>query len=107
MRLLVVEDDPVLGEVVRRGMHEEGHSVVVIPLTPREFSLLHYLMSRHGDVVTRSDIIDHVWDTHLDPLSNVVDVHIAQLRRKVGNGGGAAIETVRGVGYRFDARSAR
>ena len=75
---------------------------VVIPLTAREFSLLHYLMSRIGEVVTRTDIIEHVWDTHLDPMSNVVDVHIAQLRRKLtGDGPGAPIATVRGVGYRF------
>ena len=75
---------------------------IVIPLTAREFALLHYLMARTGEVVTRSDIIEHVWDAHLDPMSNVVDVHVAQLRRKLSSRQGAvSIETVRGVGYRF------
>ena len=84
--------------------HRVTSDTVVIPLTAREFSLLHFLMSRSGEVVSRSDIIDHVWDAHLDPMSNVVDVHVAQLRRKLASHHGEApIETIRGVGYRFGA----
>ncbi len=98
------------GNPVLRGLHIEldpaGHRVtcagVVTPLTAREFALLHYLMSRADETVSRSDIIDHVWDAHLDPMSNVVDVHIAQLRRKLSTRDSEApISTIRGVGYRF------
>jgi len=70
-----------------------------VPLTAREFSLLDYLVRRAGEVVTRSDLIDHVWDGDYDGLSNVVDVHVGNLRRKLGEPD--PIETVRGVGYRM------
>ena len=87
------------------GAHRVTVDGIVIPLTAREFSLLHYLMSRMDEVVSRSDIIDHVWDAHLDPMSNVVDVHIAQLRRKLSTKNKTVtIDTVRGVGYRFGDR---
>jgi DNA-binding response OmpR family regulator len=72
----------------------------LIPLTAREFALLHYLMVRGGEVVTRTDLLEHVWDAHYDGLSNVVDVHVASLRRKLGRPGEPLpLETVRGVGY--------
>ncbi len=77
---------------------------IVVPLTSREFSLLEYLMSRPTDVVSRTDLLEHVWDANYDGMSNVVDVHIANLRRKLaGPGGTATIETVRGAGYRLCA----
>ncbi|MFN0092450.1 MAG: winged helix-turn-helix domain-containing protein [Acidimicrobiales bacterium] len=87
--------DPASHRVWRRG--------VVAPLTAREFALLHYLMARAGEVVTRSELLEHVWDANYDGLSNVVDVHVANLRRKLEDGGGEdqLIETVRGVGYRI------
>ncbi len=72
-----------------------------LPLTAREFSLLDYLARRVSSVVTRSDLIDHVWDGDYDGLSNVVDVHVGNLRRKLGTP--EMIETVRGVGYRMRA----
>jgi DNA-binding response OmpR family regulator len=75
---------------------------VIIPLTAREFSLLHYMLSRKGEVLTRSDILEHVWDTYYDGFSNVVDVHVASLRRKLDlPGSPAPIETLRGAGYRI------
>ncbi len=74
---------------------------VQVPLTAREFALLHYLLDRAGDVVPRSDLLDAVWDANYDGLSNVVDVHVANLRRKLAvPGSSPPIETVRGVGYR-------
>jgi two-component system OmpR family response regulator len=75
---------------------------VLIPLTPREFALLHYLMARPGEVVSRTDILEHVWDAHYSGLSNVVDVHMASLRRKLDMPGiPAPIDTIRGIGYRL------
>jgi DNA-binding response OmpR family regulator len=86
--------DPAAHSVQRGG--------VTVPLTAREFSLLHYLMDREGEVVSRTDLLEAVWDAHYDGLSNVVDVHVANLRRKLElPGRPAPIETVRGVGYRI------
>ncbi len=87
--------------------HTVFRGAIMIPLTPKEFSLLDYLLRRPGVVCTREDLLEHVWDAHYDGLSNVVDVHVANLRRKLelpGAGSapvGVAIETVRGVGYRM------
>ncbi len=75
---------------------------VMVPLTPREFSLLEYLMRRMGEVCPREELLEHVWDAHYDGLSNVVDVHVANLRRKLDVPGETnPVETVRGVGYRI------
>lgn len=74
---------------------------ITIPLTAREFALLHFLAQRAGEVVSRTELYDHVWDGDYDGLSNTVDVHIANLRRKLGSP--ALIETVRGAGYRVPA----
>jgi two-component system OmpR family response regulator len=76
---------------------------ITIPLTAREFSLLEYLVRRRGQVVSRTELLEHVWDANYDGLSNVVDVHVANLRRKLHlPGGGDPIETVRGAGYRVE-----
>jgi DNA-binding response OmpR family regulator len=81
--------------------HTVRRAGVVVPLTAREFALLHYLLDRQGAVVTRSELLDAVWDANYDGMSNVVDVHMANLRRKLDlPGDPAPIETVRGVGYR-------
>jgi two-component system OmpR family response regulator len=83
-------------------VHRVWRGDVLIPLTPREFALLHFLMAREGEVVSRTACIDHVWDSHYDGLSNVVDVHVATLRRKLDTPDRPSlIETVRGVGYRL------
>jgi len=75
-----------------------------LALTAKEFALLEYLVRRAGDVVTRSDIAEHVWDDHYDPVSNVVDVYIQRLRRKLDRPGmEPLIRTRRGEGYQFVA----
>ncbi len=73
----------------------------LVELTPREFSVVEYLMRREGEVVPKSEILEHVWDFAFDGGDNVVEVHVSALRRKLGS---AAIETVRGAGYRMGAR---
>ena len=73
-------------------------------LTAKEYALLEYLARRAGEVVSRSDIAEHVWDEHYDPLSNVVDVYIQRLRRKIEEAGcDPPIRTRRGEGYQLIA----
>ena len=75
-----------------------------LSLTAKEYALLEYLARRAGDVVSRADISEHVWDEHYDPLSNVVDVYIQRLRRKLDHAGrGSLIRTRRGEGYQLTA----
>ena len=82
--------------------HTVFRGAILVPLTAREFSLLEYLMRHAGTVCRREDLLEHVWDAHYDGLSNVVDVHIANLRRKLDVPGlDDPIQTVRGVGYRM------
>ena len=70
-------------------------------LTAKEYALLEYLVRRAGDVVSRADIAEHVWDDHYDPLSNVVDVYVQRLRRKIDSGSESLIRTRRGEGYQL------
>ncbi|KAA0581471.1 response regulator transcription factor [Azospirillum sp. B21] len=71
-----------------------------IDLLPREFSLLEYLMRNAGSVVTRTMMLENVWDYHFDPQTNVIDVHIARLRQKIDKDFPTPlIHTVRGAGY--------
>lgn len=71
-----------------------------LELSPREFALLEFLLLHKGEVVTRTQIMDHVWDFEFDGTSNVVDVYIRYLREKVDRPFGVhSIETIRGVGY--------
>jgi DNA-binding response OmpR family regulator len=75
-----------------------------VTLTPREFGLLHFLMRHRGDVVSKSDILQSVWDANYEGDDNVVEVYVGYLRRKVDQPfGRRAIETVRGMGYRLAA----
>ena len=81
-----------------------GHTVTrssqVIPLQPREFRLLEYLMKNAGQVVTRTMLLENVWDYHFDPQTNVIDVHVSRLRAKIDKGfGEPLLHTVRGAGY--------
>ena len=72
-----------------------------IDLQPREFRLLEYLVRHRGQVVTRSMLLEGVWDCHFDPGTNVIDVHVSRLRKKLDEGGaGNLVQTVRGTGYR-------
>ncbi|MEP9379757.1 response regulator transcription factor [Aquabacter sp. CN5-332] len=71
-----------------------------IPLQPREFRLLEYLMRHAGQVVTRTMLLENVWDYHFDPQTNVIDVHVSRLRSKIDKGFDVPlIHTVRGAGY--------
>ena len=89
-------DDLVLD--LRRRRAQRGRRT--IELSPKEFSLLEYLMRNDGRVVTRTQILDHLWGYDYDSESNLVDVYVAYLRRKVDKGEERSlIRTVRGVGY--------
>jgi DNA-binding response OmpR family regulator len=84
-----------------RQVRVRGQSVA---LTAKEYALIEYLARRAGDVVTRADIAEHVWDEHYDPLSNVVDVYVQRLRRKLDQPGSESlITTRRGEGYQVAA----
>jgi DNA-binding response OmpR family regulator len=106
--------------LVRRGFHKGGAKVAYadleldrhrrrvsrgkesIPLTSKEFALLELILLRAPDAVTRSEIVEHVWDCHFDSESNLVEVYINRLRQKVDqNRSAKLIHTVRGVGYRL------
>jgi DNA-binding response OmpR family regulator len=84
--------------------HEAQRSGRVIELTAKEFALLEFLMRHPGHVLTRTQIVDHVWRYDFDALSNVVDIYIHYLRDKIDRGfPHPLIKTVRGVGYRIEA----
>jgi two-component system, OmpR family, response regulator len=77
-----------------------------IELTPREFALLEHLMRSPGRVLTRVQICEQVWDYHFDPGTNLVDVYVQRLRKKIdGASSVKLIETIRGVGYRINISS--
>jgi two-component system copper resistance phosphate regulon response regulator CusR len=72
----------------------------LVQLTTKEYTLLEYLLRRQGEVVGRADIAEHVWDDSFDPMSNLIEVYIQRLRRKIDEGGSAKlIQTRRGAGY--------
>jgi two-component system OmpR family response regulator len=84
-------------DLLTREVRRAGHAV---ELLPREYRLLEYLMRHPGRVVTRTMLFEEVWGYHYDPQTNVIDVHIGRLRRKLEEGGLAQlIHTVRGSGY--------
>jgi len=96
LRVADLEMD-LLKRTVRRGS-------VNIELKAREFALLEFLMRNAGRVVTRTMILESVWDYHFDPQTNVIDVHISRLRQKIDRDFGAPlIKTVRGAGYSLQA----
>src|SRR5579875_638594 len=85
-------------DLLSRTVRRAGH---VIDLQPREFRLLEYLMRHAGQVVTRTMLLENVWDFHFDPRTNVVETHISRLRSKIDKGfEPELIQTVRGAGYR-------
>lgn len=88
-------------DLLARTVHRGGKR---IDLQPREFRLLEYLMRHAGQVVTRTMLLEKVWDYHFDPQTNVIDVHISRLRTKIDREfGKQLLHTVRGSGYRLDA----
>jgi DNA-binding response OmpR family regulator len=74
---------------------------VLLGLTAKEFAVLEYLMTRPGQAVSRTELIEHCWDSSTDPMSNVVDAVVRRLRGKLGDP--ELVDTVRGRGYRFAA----
>jgi len=92
LRVGDLEMDLVARTVSRRGRE--------IKLLPREFQLLEYLVRNEDRVVSRSMLLQHVWDIHFDPTTNIIDVYVGRVRRKVdGQQAYPLIHTVRGVGY--------
>jgi two-component system OmpR family response regulator len=82
--------------------HKVTRSGRNINLQPREFRLLEYLMQHTGQVVTRSMLLENVWDYHFDPQTNVIDVQISRLRSKIDKDFDTALlHTVRGAGYKL------
>ena len=98
LRVADLEMD-LIGRRVRRGATE-------IDLQPREFRLLEYLMRNAGRVVTRTMLLEHVWEFHFDPKTKIVETHISRLRAKINQGAARElIHTVRGSGYVIRAPS--
>lgn len=92
LRVADLEMDMLARSVTRAGTR--------IDLQPREFRLLEYLMRHSNQVVTRTMLLEHVWDYHFDPQTNVIDVHISRLRQKIDkNFSTPLLHTVRGAGY--------
>jgi two-component system OmpR family response regulator len=90
-------------ELLSRGVKRAGQK---IDLQPREFRLLEYLMRHAGQVVTRTMLLEGVWDYHFDPQTNVIDVHVSRLRQKVDKPfPSALIHTVRNAGYMLRAEA--
>ncbi len=88
-------------DLLGREVHREGKE---IDLQPREFQLLEFLMRHAGQSVTRTMLLEKVWEYHFDPQTNVIDVHISRLRAKIDKGfERAMLQTVRGAGYRLEA----
>jgi len=88
-------------DLLTRTVTRAGQSIL---LQPREFKLLEYLMRNAGNVVTRTMLLENVWDYHFDPQTNVIDVHISRLRSKIDKGfGEPLLHTVRGAGYTIRA----
>lgn len=84
-------------DLLSREVARDGTGIV---LQPREFRLLEYLMRHAGQVVTRTMLLENVWDYHFDPQTNVVDVHVSRLRSKIDKGFEThLLHTVRGAGY--------
>jgi two-component system OmpR family response regulator len=84
-------------DLLARTVRRAGQS---IELQPREFRILEYLMRHAGQAVTRTMLLEHVWDYHFDPQTNVIDVHISRLRGKIDKGfAKPLLHTVRGAGY--------
>ncbi len=88
-------------DLIRRTVHRAGRA---IELQAQEFRLLEYLMRNMGRIVTRTMLLENVWDLHFDPRTNIVETHMSRLRGKVDRGfGGELIHTVRGSGYTLRA----
>jgi two-component system OmpR family response regulator len=83
--------------------HKVARAGKTIALQPREFKLLEYLMRHANQVVTRTMLLENVWNYHFDPQTNVVDVHVSKLRQKIDSGGRQLVRTIRNAGYMLTA----
>jgi DNA-binding response OmpR family regulator len=92
-----LEDDGVRLDRHRRVVMSNGSTIA---LSPKEFLLLEYLMRKQGEVCSRPELLQEIWGYHFDPGTNVLDVYVRRVRRKVGRD---LIETIRNVGYRYAA----
>jgi DNA-binding response OmpR family regulator len=109
LRALLRRDAGRSGALLRAGdieldaaRHEARRAGRMLTLTPKEFALLRYFMSRAGQVLSQEDLLEHVWDENADPFTNTVRVTVMTLRRKLADAGGdQPIETVVGRGYRL------
>ncbi len=91
-------------DLLKRTVRRDGE---VVDLQPREFSLLAFMMQRAGQVVTRTMLLEGVWDFHFDPRTNIIETHMSRLRAKLDRGRKQAlIHTVRGAGYTIHADTA-
>jgi two-component system OmpR family response regulator len=98
-----IEHCGIFVDLLKREVQRDGHP---IQLQPLEFRILEELMREAGRVVTRTMMLERVWNYHFDPQTNIVDTHISRLRAKLNEGGRPdAIETVRGAGYRMAANA--
>ncbi len=89
-------------DVLSRNVTRAGRAIL---LQPREFKLLEYLVRNAGHIVTRTMLLENVWDYHFDPQTNVIDVHVSRLRGKIDKGfAEPLLQTVRGAGYMIRAR---
>jgi two-component system OmpR family response regulator len=96
-----LEHDGIVVDLLKRQVVRDGTAV---QLQPREFRILEELMREEGKVVTRTMLLERVWNYHFDPQTNIVETHISRIRTKLNEGGKPdLIETVRGVGYRMAA----
>jgi len=93
-----------VGDLTLHRVHHEVHCHgKLVTLTARQYALLEFLAMRAGETVTRPLLLEHVWHLRFDPGSNVVDVHVAQLRKRLRESGSTVdIRTVRGEGYALD-----
>lgn len=87
--------------VLDRGSHSVTQRGRSVSLTLKEYSVLEYLMRNAGRVVTREQLLEHCWDFSFSSMSNITDVYIRQLRKKLADRHETYIQTIRGVGYRF------
>jgi len=100
----LIYDDLELDRVTHKA-HRGGDR---LDLTPKEFQLLEFLMLNTERVVRRTELLEKVWDLQFDPMSNVIDVHVGHLRRKLRESGDdPLVQTVRGVGYIFQKGEAK
>jgi two-component system OmpR family response regulator len=97
----VLQVGGIMLDLIRRQVHVDGERVRLLHM---EFKLLEFLMRNHGAIVTRRMLFEQVWGYRFDPGANLINVHIARLRKKLDRPAGpSAIQTIKGEGYRLDA----